>query len=92
MSGIPISLRIVAQSCSTLCDPMDYSPPGFSVHGISQARSLGELSFPSPEDLTNPWIKPGSPALQADSYYLSHQRGIKIEKKANIKHKIKWIK
>ena len=28
----------VAQSCLTLCDPMDYSPPGFSVHGILQAR------------------------------------------------------
>ena len=31
---------IVAQSCPTLCDPMDCSPPGFSVHGISQARIL----------------------------------------------------
>ena len=28
------------QSCLTLCDPMDYSPPGFSVHGISHARVL----------------------------------------------------
>ena len=28
------------QSCLTLCDPMDCSPPGFSVHGISQARIL----------------------------------------------------
>ena len=30
----------VAQSCLSLCDPMDYSLPGFSVHGISQARIL----------------------------------------------------
>ena len=30
------------QLCLTLCDPMDYSPPGFSVHGISQARNLLE--------------------------------------------------
>ena len=30
----------VAQSCLTLCDPMNYSPPGFSVHGILQARIL----------------------------------------------------
>ena len=29
-----------AQSCPTLCDPMDYSPPGFSVTGILQARIL----------------------------------------------------
>ena len=28
------------QSCPTLCDPMGCSPPGFSVHGISQARIL----------------------------------------------------
>ena len=28
------------QSCSTLCDPIDGSPPGFSVHGIFQARVL----------------------------------------------------
>ena len=30
----------VAQSCLTLCNPMDCSPPGFSVHGIFQARIL----------------------------------------------------
>ena len=30
----------VAQSCSTLCDPMDCSLLGFSVHGIFQARVL----------------------------------------------------
>ena len=28
------------QSCPTLCDPVDYSPPDFSVHGILQARIL----------------------------------------------------
>ena len=37
----------VAQSCPTLCDPMDYTPPGSSVHGIFQARILewGAISF-----------------------------------------------
>ena len=30
----------VAQSCPTLCDPMDCSLPGFSVHGIFQVRIL----------------------------------------------------
>ena len=30
----------VAQSCPTLCDPMDCSPPGSSIHGIFQARIL----------------------------------------------------
>ena len=32
--------EICAQSCLTLCNPMHYSPPGSSVHGISQARIL----------------------------------------------------
>ena len=31
---------LVAKSCPTLCDPMDSSPPGSSVHGIIQARIL----------------------------------------------------
>ena len=32
--------REVAQSCPTLCDPLDCSPPGSSIHGILQARVL----------------------------------------------------
>ena len=37
----------VAQSCPTLSDPMDHSPPGSSVHGIFQARVLewGAIAF-----------------------------------------------
>ena len=37
----------VAQSCLTLSDPMDCSPPGSSVHGIFQARVLewGAIAF-----------------------------------------------
>ena len=56
----------VGQSCPTLCDPMDCSPPGSSVHGIFQARDWSGLPFPSPGHLPNPGIEPGSPALQAD--------------------------
>ena len=43
---------------------MDCSPPGSSVHGISQARILSGLPFPSPEDLLDPGIEPKSLALQ----------------------------
>ena len=43
------------------------SPPGSSVHRILQARILEGLPFPSPGDLPNPEIEPGSSALQADS-------------------------
>ena len=36
----PVWTVLAAQLCSTLCDPMDCSPPGSSVHGILQARVL----------------------------------------------------
>ena len=52
----------VTQSLATLCDPMDYT-----VHGILQARILERVAFPFSRDLSNPGIKPISPALQADS-------------------------
>ena len=39
---------LVTQSCPTLCDPMDYRPPGSSVHEILQARILESVAMPSP--------------------------------------------
>ena len=43
-SGLPFPSPMreseIAQSCPTLCDPKDYSPPGSSLHGIFQARVL----------------------------------------------------
>ena len=38
---------LVVQSCLTLCDPTDCSSPGFSVHGVAQARILGWVAIPS---------------------------------------------
>ena len=38
----------VAQSCPTLCDPMDCSLPGSSVHGIFQAMNWSGLLLASP--------------------------------------------
>ena len=37
---------LVAQSCQTLCDPLDCSPPGSSVHGVLQARILEWVAMP----------------------------------------------
>ena len=37
-SALIIVCCLVAKSCLTHCDPMDYSPAGSAVHGISQAR------------------------------------------------------
>ena len=39
------------QSCPTVCDPLDYSLPGSSVHGILQARILEWVAMPSSRDL-----------------------------------------
>ena len=41
-----VSSVLVTQSCLTLCNPMDCSPPGSSVHGILQARILEWVAFP----------------------------------------------
>ena len=60
--------RLVTQSCLPLCDPIDYSPPGSSVHGISPRQEYWSgLPSPPPGDLPNPGMEPRSPALQADS-------------------------
>ena len=42
------------QSCPTLCDPMDCSPPGPSVHGILQARILKWVAIPSSSKSSQP--------------------------------------
>ena len=57
----------VTQSCPTLCDPMDCSLPGSSVHGIFQQEYWSGLPFPSLGDHPNPGIEPGSPTLQTDA-------------------------
>ena len=56
-----------AQLCSPLGDAVDCRLPGSSVHEILQAKYWSGLPFPSPGDLPDPGIKPGSPALQADA-------------------------
>ena len=58
---------LVTQSCPTLCNPMDCSPPGSSVHGILQARTLEWVAISSSKDLPDPGIEPTFPAFQADS-------------------------
>ena len=54
--------------CLTLCNPMDCSPPGSSVYGVSQARILEcGVPFLSPGDLPHPGIERGSVAMKVDS-------------------------
>ena len=67
-------LCLVTQSCPTLCDPMDCSPPGSFIHGHSPGKNTGvgvvissSRGSSKPGDLPDPGIKPRSPALQADT-------------------------
>ena len=58
---------LVAQLCPTLCDPMDCSPPGSSVHGILQTRILERVAIPFSRGSSLPGIEPGSPTQETDS-------------------------
>ena len=57
----------VAHLCLTLCDAMDCSSLGSSVHGNLQAKILQSSAIPFSRVSFPPRIKPGSPALQVDS-------------------------
>ena len=63
-----IVLCLVAQSCLTLCNSVDCSPPGTSVHGDSPGTNTGVgCHFLLQGNLPDPGIQPGSSTLQADS-------------------------
>ena len=68
------------QLCPTLCSPMDCSsPPGFSVHGILQARILEWVAMPPPWDHPGPGIEPVSlmpPALAGRYFTTSATREV----------------
>ena len=49
----------IAQSCLTLCDPMDCSPPGSSIHGILQARVLEWVAIPFSRGSSQPRDRTG---------------------------------
>ena len=53
------------QSSGLTDHPMDCSPPGSSVHGISRPEYWSGQPFPSPGDLPNPGVELRSPAWQA---------------------------
>ena len=68
-------LCLVAQSCPTLSDPVDCSPPGSSVHGESPGKNnWSGLPFPPPGDLPDPGIKPRCAHI-ADGFFTIELRG-----------------
>ena len=60
----------VAQSCPTLCDPMDCSPSGPPSMGFSRQEYWGGLPFPTSEDLPDPGIKPVSSCISCISWWI----------------------
>ena len=81
ISGFVISAiccGLVAQLCLTLCDPMECSPPGSSLHGILQARIQGWVAIPFLQGIfpiqgSNLHLQHGKGIL----YHLSHQGALK---------------
>ena len=67
LSSSSSSKMTVAQSWPTLCDPIDHSLPGSSVHGILQAKTLEWVAIFFSRGSSQPRIEPGSPTLQAGS-------------------------
>ena len=60
-----VCVCVCAQFYLTLCNPMDCSPPGFSVYGILQARILEWVAISSFRGSSNPGIEPASRATPA---------------------------
>ena len=61
------------QSCPTLFNPMDCSPPGSSVHGVSRQEYWSGLSFPPPRIFPTQGSSPHLLHWQVDSLSLSRQ-------------------
>ena len=68
----------VAQSCPALGDPMDYSSPGSTVHGIFQRKILEWVAIPFSKSLPNAGIEPRYPHFRQILYHLRHQGPISI--------------
>ena len=81
----------VTQSCPTLSDPMDYSPPGSSVHGIFQARVLewGAIAFSTPHP--GLWLYDGSKSHCADTFEVSSYVMIAIIFWLQLSHMIRQV-
>ena len=76
--------------CLTLCNPMDCSPPGSSVHGILQPRILEWVAVSSSRDLPDPGIESAplmSPAL-AGVFFTSVTWHWNLKSLANCKSKL----
>ena len=80
---------LVAQSCPTLCDPMDCSPSGSSVHGISPGKReyWNGLPLPSPRDCPHPGTEAAFPTPAGE--FLTNEPPGKPQQSINTKGQIK---
>ena len=73
----------VVKLCPIICDPIDCSLPGSSVHAISQARILEWVAISFSRGSPNPGIKPVFPTL-AGGFFTTGPPGLPILKVYNI--------
>ena len=77
---------LIAQSCQTICDPMDCNPPGSSVHGILQARILEWVVIPFFRGIfLTQRSNPGILHCRQILYHLNHQRSPEYNDTSSLK-------
>ena len=72
-------LCLVIQSCPTLCDPMDCSPPGSSVHGVPQPRILEWVAMLSSRGSSQSRVRTQVSHIAGIFRRLSHQGSPKLQ-------------
>ena len=79
-NSLILTCMLVAQSCLTQCNPMDCSPPGFSVHKLLQARMLEWTAMPSSRGSSGPrdWTRVS--CIAGRLYHLSHKESLLVER------------
>ena len=73
---------LVTQSCLTLCDPMDCSPPGSSVHGILQSRILEWVDIPFARGSSLPWDRTQVSCIASRFFTVWAMRALKSQGRA----------
>ena len=78
---------LVTQSCPTLCDSMDCSPPGSSAHGILQARIILQwvaISFSRGSSQPRDWTRDSCVSFIASRYFTTDSPGKPINPHSNL--------
>ena len=83
---------LITQSCLILCDPMDCSPPGSSVHGILQVRILEWVAHALLQGIfQSQGLNLGLPNSRQILYHLSHQGSSTEEARTDIQAQLEGL-